>query len=117
MGRGYALDRCWVARPEALCETCRWFVEDTHPHFQPTIGRDLAERTSSYNKKHHAQYPCKTPGLAEGGATLPRTFRKGQIGAAMRTTNATAVMAAIALTQLAQRLTQTPRLAKLQPRW
>ena len=95
-------------------ETCRWFVEDTHPHFQPTIGRDLAERTSSYNKKHHAQYPCKTPGLAEGGATLPRTASRWTM---MRTTNATAVMAAIALTQLAQRLTQTPRLAKLQPRW
>ena len=31
MPRGYALGRCWVARPNALCETCRWFVEDTQP--------------------------------------------------------------------------------------
>ena len=65
MGRGYALDRCWVARPEALCETCRWFVEDTHPHFQPTIGRDLAERTSSYNKKHRGTETAKVVYLCE----------------------------------------------------
>ena len=60
MPRGYALDRCWIARPTALCETCCWFVEDTHPEY-PTFGLDAGERCSSKQKYYHNMHPCKTP--------------------------------------------------------
>ena len=239
----YGSDRSWVARSTEMCETCRWFADDTHPEYQ-TFGIDRAERTARHQQHFHKMFPCKTPGLAAGGAAPsqsvsrlyhrvgaieaarmapaaaapqptrrqgsqrraaassgsqstpapqrraaspaaaasgltdalakrqskppdylspkptefrperlvePGGFRNAAGGAAatpsssappkrarpatglpkprdsrcrtasrwtmMRTTNATAVMAAIALTQLAQRLTQPPRLAKLQPRW
>ena len=122
MPRGYALGRCWVARPNALCETCRWFVEDTHPEIT-TFGLDVGERCSSKQKYYHNMYPCKTPGRAGGGA-LSRTSHRNHIGGAeaamsMLATapNVPALTVAIASTQMARWLTQRRRLARLRPRW
>ena len=96
MPRGYALDRCWIARPTALCETCRWFVEDTHPEY-PTFGLDAGERCSSKQKYYHSMHPCKTPGRADGGATPQGGGNGLYIGAREATMSTLATAPAAAL--------------------
>ena len=49
----YGSDRSWVARSTEMCETCRWFADDTHPEYR-TFGIGRAERTA----RHQTVYPA-----------------------------------------------------------